>query len=96
MALCMACYKAAATESCLLCGKRVCKADFAGNGLCMGCAGGRKIIGYFSNLEGEKTQESSGIKQGTGERVKNEHLASGKKEAMREPKKTTGSKRYIP
>ncbi len=82
MELCMACRKAAATESCLLCRKRVCKADFAGNGLCMGCAGGRKIIGYFSNIEwekaaGEKTPESG-------------------QETLREPRKTTGSKRYIP
>lgn len=88
MALCMVCHKAAATESCLLCGKRVCKADFAGNGLCMGCAGGRKIIGYFSNIEGEKTAGEKTPESG--------QPAYGKKGTIRKPAETTGSKRYIP
>jgi len=56
----MVCRKAAATESCLLCRKRVCKADFAGNGLCMACAGGRKIIGYFSNIDGDTPASETG------------------------------------
>ncbi len=51
MALCMVCYSAPATESCLLCGKRVCRGDYAGNGMCKGCAKGKKVIGYFSNIE---------------------------------------------